>query len=110
MSPDGTTLGASGGAQSQTLTEGQMPSHTHVVSGSTSEAGSHTHSVNESVGGDFVQSGGSTLTPYPQAGETGMAGAHSHTISVSAANTGGGQAHPNVQPTILLNKIIKATN
>lgn len=52
MSADGTTTvaGATGGANSKTLVEGNIPAHTHSVSGTTSTNGSHNH-------------GGNTLTP-----------------------------------------------
>lgn len=72
---NGASLGASGGGQTHTLTEAQMPAHTHnaIMSGG--------------AGGSFG------------VGENGTASATS--------STGGGQAHPNVQPTIILNHIIK---
>ena len=78
----GTTLGASGGAQSVTLTEAQMPSHTHTAPSAT-------------IGGAAV----SGTAPYAVPGS-----------AVATSSTGGGQAHPNVQPTLILNKIIKATS
>lgn len=37
---------------------------------------------------------------------TASNGAHTHTLSGSTANAGGGLAHNNVQPTIIVNKII----
>lgn len=106
MTPDGATLGAVGGAQTQTLTEAQMPAHTHAVTGTTNATGSHVHS---SVGGNTALVGGAAtievVTPNPS--NTGAAGEHSHTITGTATSAGAGTAHPNVQPTILLNKIIK---
>lgn len=109
--PNSQTLGATGGAQAVTLTSAQMPSHTHTVSGSTNEAGSHTHTVTtDGSGAAAVNSGFDLAQGLGASGYvTGAAGAHSHTISVSAANTGGGESHPNVQPVIIMNKIIKVT-
>lgn len=102
------TLGATGGAQTVTLTEAQMPEHTHDVTGSTNSAGAHTHNYttpNTPTGGG----GGSALSGGVSS-VTSSAGTHSHTLNASAANTGGGEAHPNVQPTLILTKIIKASN
>lgn len=58
--------------------------HTHSVSGTATSAGGHSHTIT-------VNSGG----------------AHAHTGTVSIGNTGGGQAHNNMQPYIVLNYIIK---
>src|SRR3546814_8210624 len=40
--PNSRTLGATGGAQAVTLTEAQMPTHTHEVTGSTNRSEEHT--------------------------------------------------------------------
>jgi microcystin-dependent protein len=93
---DGDVLGAAGGAETHTLTEAQLAAHRHftavdVVNGATLSA---TNSVvrQKSDGGDsnyvFVAS-----TSEPTFGRTSV--------------TGSGAAHNNVQPTIILNYIIK---
>jgi microcystin-dependent protein len=108
-SPNSQTIGAAGGAQSVTLTPGQMPIHTHEVTGSTNSAGSHAHTIQAFSGETVLVGNGGNLVlkaggaPYA----TDAAGTHSHSISVSAANAGGNEAHSNVQPTIILTKIIK---
>jgi microcystin-dependent protein len=99
----GTTLGASGGAQSVTLTTAQLASHTHA--GTTNTTGAHTHTA-ASTGGPANVSGG--LVHALDIGNTGSSGNHSHTFTTDAA--GSGQAHSNVQPTLILSKIIKATS
>lgn len=105
--PNSQTLGAAGGAQSVTLTVGQMPSHTHT--GSTASAGDHAHNVQ---GGTGNGNAGSPSLRYADTLETqvatSMTGAHTHTMSLN--NTGDGEAHANVQPTIILTKIIKSSN
>lgn len=77
----GSTLGASGGAQSHTLTTGEMPSHTH-----------NTPSIFGVNGSGY--SGVVTDSP-----------AGYSALTTTAA--GGGSAHNNVQPTLVLNYIIK---
>lgn len=107
MTPNGTSLGAVGGTQTHTLTEAQMPAHTHTVTGTTNTTGAHTHTVVEALF-EFTRGTGVNDGATVTDGNTGSAGDHSHSVTGAAATTGGGAAHPIVQPTILLNKIIKA--
>lgn len=108
---NGTLLGASGGAQTVTLSTAEMPAHNH--SGSTSTDGSHVHTQ---YGRDYAWEGIDGRTDFAwgrsSAGganmNTGSAGSHSHTLSVN--NTGGGGAHNNAQPTVVLNYIIYAVS
>lgn len=104
---NGATLGAAGGSQTHTLTTAQIPSHTH--SGTTASSGTHTHDgrVGTSIGGNF----GSTFEEGQggtawQTSTVSSSGAHTHSFTTNSA--GSGEAHPNVQPTIVANKIIRA--
>jgi microcystin-dependent protein len=107
---NGDTLGATGGAETHTLTSGQLAAHTHTVTvtGSTSSDGAHTHLFRQAG-----SSGGSTTGRDGGfgsfQGQMSTDGAHTHTISASGttSSVGSGTAHNNVQPTIILNKIIK---
>ncbi len=97
--------GAAGGAESHTLTAGEIPAHTHpntlsdpghahggeIDSGDAASAGI----VGESGGVHYSRSGGSTGSAA-----TGI------TIN-NANNMGGGNAHAIVQPTIICNYIIR---
>lgn len=74
---NGDNLGATGGAETHTLTEAQMPAHTHGIATTNTYSG----------GGSRVGPGAGT--------------------SATSTSTGGGGAHNNVQPTIILNYIIK---
>jgi microcystin-dependent protein len=77
----GATLGASGGVDRHTLTTPQMPSHTHAQTGNTGQATS--------------------------AGSFSIAGTLNTLAINNTQSTGGGEAHPNVQPTLVANYIIK---
>jgi len=91
------TLGATGGAQTHTLTEAQMPVHNHSVT----DPG-HTHSESRAVLSGTTASGFAEDRAVSQTGTTG-----SSTTGITIANKGGGAAHNNVQPTIICQKIIR---
>lgn len=74
---DGDVLGGSGGAESHTLSIAEIPAHTHSVPAS----------------GSLPRGDSSFEAATDDAGTSG--------------STGGGGAHNNVQPTIILNYIIK---
>lgn len=94
---DGDTLGATGGAETHTLTEAQMPAHNHKLvaeTNTTSTLASNDYiseRANYGGGNDYILSGLSSTAP---------------TVGISAS-TGGGGAHNNVQPSIVANYIIK---
>lgn len=100
-----TTLGAVVGAQSVTLSTAEMPSHAHT--GLTTINGAHSHTLNAFLGGPGgipgapVQ-GGTLGAGFP----TTVDGDHQHGITAE----GGGGAHANVQPSFVVNIIIKALN
>lgn len=80
---DSVTVGASGGAATHTLSTAQMPSHTHSLAEAMPAITNAAGSVNRA----------SSNTPANVSGTSGA--------------TGGGQAHPIVQPSIVMNYIIK---
>ncbi|TVR08168.1 MAG: hypothetical protein EA385_10640 [Salinarimonadaceae bacterium] len=99
MTPDGATLGATGGAQAVPLTEAQLPE----VTKTTSNNGNHTHPVNQPSGGNFGAAGGGiNASPGSSTQSTGTAGAHDHTVTF-----GGGENHPNIPPAIVVGAYIK---
>ena len=101
-------LGAVGGLESHMLTTAQMPSHTH--SGTTDSAGSHTHNA-PALGSfsGYLSGGGLGAATGYVGGDSGFSttsnGAHTHAFTSVA--TGGGNAHPNVQPTVIVNYILR---
>ena len=102
---DGTVLGATGGAQNHTLTQAEMPSHTHTDIG-------HSHNFDSNSQGNNI----STLnivTPI-NTGVAASAGSGStnatvgiHTGTANLTNTGGGGAHSILPPTVMLQFIVR---
>ncbi|GMM93126.1 tail fiber protein [Qipengyuania sp. MTN3-11] len=93
------TLGATGGAQTHTLTTAQMPAHSHTVT----DPG-HTHSSPSSSGTAGVVNGFDDIAQTT----SGTATTGSAATGITVASAGSGEAHNNVQPTIIANKIIRA--
>jgi microcystin-dependent protein len=102
---DTTRLGVAGGVDRHTLTAAQVP----ALSGTADSAGAHQHGYDDTIpAGTASGTTGPNYTaltgPAANADRaTDSAGAHTHTVTV---NTSGGQAHPNVQPGRVVNKII----
>lgn len=99
-------IGGTIGAASHVLTLGQLAKHNH---GGSLSGGSHTHSgLTISVGSagpgpGVVQSSGASGTPTLSGSMSG--GDHTHTVPID----GNDEAHPNVQPSLIVNKIIKVS-
>lgn len=87
--------GSTGGEEKHTLTIDEMPAHTHT--GSTDTVGEHTHPIGalEYYSSKKAWAWGDNGTNRPKR-STDSAGPHAHTLSLE--NTGGGQAHSNMQP------------
>ncbi|MDM1550670.1 hypothetical protein [Empedobacter falsenii] len=122
---DYNAIGKKGGLKEVTLTTEQMPKHKH--SGSTSQAGSHSHNMftNDGQTNAYrVPNSGSTIVPFfrdgsnangyslsasvnnlnATVGMTSSSGSHSHNIEID--EIGGSQAHENRPPFYVLAKIM----
>lgn len=113
---DGYAVGDTGGADSVTLTEAQMPAHAHT--GATTSGGAHQH-----LEGSLHYTNLSGHAPYGKVSASGLAnnyfpydvvsraytssaGSHSHSLTTNA--TGGDAAHENRPPYLALAYIMKA--
>lgn len=116
---DGDTLGAAGGSEKHQLTSAQLAAHTHTFTGSALAAHGHPTRVEHSGGQNSDSSGGMMLSstndqtdaaitgvPAATAGSQ-VGGASAGTPAGTNSSTGSDTAHNNVQPTIIMNKIIK---
>lgn len=100
---NGRDSGQTGGSEGQTLTEAQMAAHSHFVANTDSTTSAAPSLSNtQYVAVHNTQTGGSSSDSYDLHGTATVA-----TVGLSSS-TGSGSAHNNVQPTIILNYIIKA--
>ncbi len=104
----GYTRGTVGGSESVALSLGQIPSHDHggltdTMNANTSVSVVYDRATNVAGLGPISQGGGGALVNTPTA-TPAVDINHRHAIAAA----GGGQAHPNVQPTMALNYILFA--
>lgn len=106
----GTTIGSTGGSETVTLTTAQLAAHTHGPGTySTDNPGTHTHSYGNAGGTQTGTTGGLGGYADGSPGTTGVSGGHTHSVTGGASGSAGsGDAHSNLQPTMVLNKIIFA--
>lgn len=91
--PDGGAdhqLGQKGGEETHTLSTNEMPQHTHTLRASSTDGDTTQptdHVLAREVGGIYEENPSATIAMQ----------------SGTVANAGGGQAHNNMQPTLVLN-------
>jgi microcystin-dependent protein len=132
------TLGQTGGAETVTLTEAQMPSHSHGVSASTDKQGGHSHTATVTDTGHFHGYNGKGGPLYPGNPNNGVSGwgsfssgalpfqatstdttgisvsidekgGHTHTVTVTETAKGSGTAHENMPPFYVLAFIMRVS-
>jgi hypothetical protein len=95
--PDFDAAEKTSGAKTVTLTEAQIPSHTHVVA---DPGHTHVETNNSATTGPLVGFAARDTSTNSQTA-TGYS-TESATTGISVGNTGGGASHPNVQPSIAI--------
>lgn len=106
-------VGETGGADSVTLTEAQMPAHTHFFNQNTNASGEHDHGIRSNHSstqptaarnGSFglIQDGASAAPS-----STNFGGNHAHNVQGNTDSKGSSQAHENRPPYYALAYIAK---
>lgn len=110
------TIGGTGGLETVILSTAQMPTHSHSVTdgGHTHSVSdpTHTHSINASAivaSGNYAAGGigafNGAVAGTASAAATGIS-IVSNVTGISIQNAGSSALHTNVQPTLVMNKII----
>ena len=118
------SVGGTGGSTTQTLTTGNIPAHTHTVSGVSGAAGGHSHTINDpghahtltlyNSGYGATGSGtvAATIGTYSTAAATtgisiNAVGDHTHSFSGTTSSIGSGTAFSILPPYYALAYIMK---
>ena len=102
--------GKVGGAKTHTLVTAEVPAHDHAGASMTT-TGDHTHAVIANLGGDAVLLTGTRFQRAQNAATSGSmnsptnAGDHTHVLTIPSV--GGGGAHNNLQPYVVVGFLIK---
>ncbi|MCP4432293.1 MAG: phage tail protein [Gammaproteobacteria bacterium] len=92
-------LGEKSGVENVTLTQNQMPAHSHTA---TAHAVSPTGNSNDAAGNLWADDAGTASATYSSEGKNATMSPE----AISVQNTGGSRSHTNVQPFLCINFII----
>ncbi|MDB4383950.1 tail fiber protein [bacterium] len=96
--------GAKGGNETETLNQTQMPSHSHVASGTVTPSASSGQGDSDTPESAFP-AGHASDEDFAESADTSMG---QSAVSVTVNNTGGSLPHNNMQPWLAVNFIIAA--
>jgi microcystin-dependent protein len=96
---NGFTLGEKGGQESHTVTQSEMPAHTHLVNGSMASTAIGAGQTVTSQPGGHMLARATTEVYSSAAPDTTL-------LPASISNVGGSQPHTNLQPYLVLQFVI----
>jgi|GEM_PF-1120967 len=102
-----TTNGSSGGAETVTIAQANLPAVQLSVTGTTDDPGNHTHNVPNGQNSFGINSAADNTAVGLDPQTTGGAGAHTHTVTGTTEAMGSGTALANMPPAFLTTFIIK---